>query len=57
MIKCGSKNRSAECWNLDLNKPIATLKCSNEITIITKIANKNYNYSNNQQIFIILDYI
>jgi len=34
-----------------------TVECSNEITITTTITNKNYNYSNNYEIFIISDYI
>jgi len=42
---------------LNLNKPITTLQCSNEITITIKITHKNYNYSNNYEIFIISDYI
>jgi len=38
---------------LNLNTPITTIECSNEITI----TDKNYNYSNNYDIFIISDYI
>jgi len=30
---------------------------SNEITIIMKITNKNYNYGNNYNIFLVTDYI
>ena len=33
--------------------PITTVECSNKITI----TDKNYNYSNNYEIFIISDYI
>jgi len=32
---------------LELEQPIATLKCSNEIKITMKITSKNYNYNNN----------
>jgi len=42
---------------LNFNKPITTVECSNEITITITIADKNYNYSNNYEIFIIYDYI
>ena len=42
---------------MNLNTPITTLECSNEITITITITNKNYNYSNNYDIFIISDYI
>jgi len=38
-----------------MNTPITTVECSNEITIT--ITDKNYNYSNNYEIFIISDYI
>jgi len=38
---------------LNLNTPTTTVECSNEITI----TDKNYNYSNNYEIFIISDYI
>ena len=37
---------------MNLNTPITTAEYSNEITIIT-ITDKNYNYSNNYEIFII----
>jgi len=43
--------------NLNLNTPITTVECSNEITITITITVKNYNYSNNYDIFIISDYI
>jgi len=42
---------------LNLNTPITTVECSNEITMILTITDKNYNYSNNYDIFIIPDYI
>jgi len=42
---------------LNLNTPIMTVECSNEITIIITITDRNYNYSNNYEIFIISDYI
>jgi len=42
---------------LNLNTPITTVQCSNEITITITIIDKNYNYSNNYEIFIISDYI
>jgi len=42
---------------LNLNTPITTVECSNEITITITITDKNYNYSNNYEIFIISDYI
>jgi len=42
---------------LNLNTPTTTVECSNEITITITIADKNYNYSNNYEIFIISDYI
>ena len=41
---------------MNLNTPITTLECSNEITITITITNKNYNYGNNYEIFIISDY-
>jgi len=31
---------------LNLNTPITTVECSNEITITITISDKNYNYSN-----------
>jgi len=42
---------------LNLNTPITTVECSNEITITIglTITDKNYNYSNNYEIFIISD--
>ena len=43
--------------NLNLNTPITTVKCSNEITITITITDKNYNYSNNYDMLIISDYI
>jgi len=43
--------------NLNLNTPITTVECSNETTITITITNKNYDYSNNYEIFIISDYI
>jgi len=42
---------------LNLNTPITTVECSNEITITIPITDKNYDYSNNYEIFIISDYI
>jgi len=42
---------------LNLNTPIMTVQCSNEITITITITDKNYDYSNNYEIFIISDYI
>jgi len=42
---------------LNLNTPMTTVECSNEITITITITDKNYNYSNNYDIFIISDYI
>jgi len=42
---------------LNLNTPITTVECSNEITITITITDKNYNYSNNYDAFIISDYI
>ena len=42
---------------MNLNTPITTVECSNEITITITITDKNYNYSNNYDIFIISDYI
>jgi len=40
-----------------LNAPVTTVQCSKEITIAITITDKNYNYSNNYEIFIICDYI
>jgi len=42
---------------LNLNTPITTVECSNEITITITRTDKNYNYSNNYEIFIISDHI
>ena len=42
---------------MNLNTPIMTVECSNEITITKAVTDKNYNYSNNYDIFIISDYI
>ena len=42
---------------MNLNTPITTVECSNEITITITITDKNYNYSNNYEIFITSDYI
>ena len=42
---------------MNLNTPITTVECSNEITITITISDKNYNYSNNYDIFIISNYI
>ena len=42
---------------MNLNTPIATVQCSNEITITITLTDKNYNYSNNYEIIIISDYI
>jgi len=42
---------------LNTNTLITTVECSNEITIIITITDKNYNYSNKYEIFIISDYI
>jgi len=36
---------------------ITTVECFNEIIITITITDKNYNYSNNYEIFIISDYI
>ena len=41
---------------MNLNTPITTVECYNEITITITITDKNYNYSNNYEIFIISDY-
>ena len=38
---------------MNLNTPTTTVECSKEITI----TDKNYNYSNNYEIFIISDYM
>ena len=40
-----------------MNTPTTTVECSNEITITITIIDKNYNYSNNYNIFIISDYV
>jgi len=42
---------------LNLNIPITTVQCSNEITMTITITVKSFNYSNNYEIFIIYDYI
>jgi len=44
---------------LNLNTPITTVECSNEITIAITITGKNYNYNLTKfyDIFIISDYI
>ena len=42
---------------MNLNKPITTVQCSNEITITITLTDKNYKYSNNYEIFIISDHI
>ena len=42
---------------MNLNTPITTVECSNEIAITVTITDKNYNYSDNYEIFIIFDYI
>jgi len=42
---------------VNLNKPITTVECSNEVTITITITDKNYNYSNIYELFIISDYI
>jgi len=42
---------------LNLNTPITTVECCNEITITITITDKTYNYRNNYDIFIISDYI
>ena len=42
---------------MNLNTPITTVECSNELTITITISDKNYNYSNNYDIFIISNYI
>ena len=39
---------------MNLNTPITTVECSNEITITITITDKNFNYSNNYEIFIAL---
>ena len=41
---------------MNLNTPITTVECSNEITITVTITDKNNNYSNDYDIFI-SDYI
>jgi len=43
---------------LNLNTPITTVECSNEITIAITITGKNYNYNLTKfyDIFIISDY-
>ena len=38
--------------NSNLNTPITTVECCNEITITIAITDKNYNYSNNYEILI-----
>ena len=40
-----------------MNTPTTTVECSKEITITITISDKNYNYSNNYEIFTISDYI
>jgi len=40
-----------------LNTPTTTVECSNKITITITITDKNYNNSNNYEIFITSDYI
>ena len=40
-----------------MNAPVTTVQCSKEITIAITITDKNYNYSNKYEIFIISDYI
>jgi len=42
---------------LNLNTPTTTVECSKEITVTITITDKNHNYSNNYEIFIISDYI
>jgi len=42
---------------LNLNTPKTIVECSKEITIIITVTDKNYNYSNNCEIFITSDYI
>ena len=42
---------------MNLNTPITTVECSNEITITITITDKNYDYSNKYEIFMISDYI
>jgi len=42
---------------LNLNKPIRTVQRFNDIPKTITITDKNYNYSNNYEIFIISDYI
>ena len=42
---------------MNLNTPTTTVECSNEITITITITDKNYNDSNNYEIFIISDYV
>jgi len=42
---------------LNLNTPTTTVECSKKIAITVTITDKNYNYSNNYEIFIISDYI
>ena len=41
---------------MNLNTPITTVECFNEITITITITDKNFNYSNNYEIFITSDY-
>jgi len=42
---------------LNLNTQTATVECSKEITVTITITDKNYDYSNTYEIFIISDYI
>ena len=42
---------------MSLNTPVTTVECSNEITITITITDKNYDNSNNYEIFITSDYI
>ena len=40
-----------------MNTPITTVECLNKIIITITITDKNYNYSNKYEIFIISDYL
>ena len=42
---------------MNLNTQTATVECSKEITVTITITDKNYDYSNTYEIFIISDYI
>jgi len=50
-LNYSSKNRINR--HLNLNTPITTVECSNDITITITITDKNYNNSNNYDIYYI----